>query len=164
GRGADQGRRQFRGGDALDVSRGALLAGLSLSRRARGAPRRLRARVPTFVLPVELDARRGADQARRDRQAARPQGPEVGGRPPAEGQEVAAVRRELPRPVAEAPPDRGQRSRPEALPRVQPVPAGLDGRRDPRLLPGDDREEPAGPIPDRKSTRLNSSHANIAYA
>ena len=47
----------------------------------------------------------------------------------------------------EAPADRGQRPRPEALPRVQPLPAGLHGRGDPRLLPRADREEPAGGLP-----------------
>ena len=56
--------------------------------------------------------------------------------------EVAAVRRGLPRPVAEAPADRGERPGPQALPRVQHVPAGLDGRRDAGLLPRADRQGP----------------------
>ena len=56
--------------------------------------------------------------------------------------QVAAVRRGLSRPVAEAAADRRERPGPEALSRVQPVPAGLDGRRNAGLLPRAARQEP----------------------
>src|SRR3712207_8741089 len=47
-------------------------------------------------------------------------------------------------------------------------PGGVGGARDPirsqGVLVGRATRPAAGPAPDRKSTRLNSSHANISYA
>ena len=68
-----------------------------------------------------------------------------------------AVPRGFPRPVAQAPLDRGERPGPEALPRVQPVSARLDGRRDARLFPGTPgsgpRHQPPGPLGLRDAER-----------
>src|SRR3712207_6974271 len=48
---------------------------------------------------------------------------------------------------------------------VRPEPAGLVVRRVQRHPGGPPGRRPtAGPLRDRKSTRLNSSHANISYA
>ena len=143
GRGAAEGRRLLRDGDALGVPRGALLAGFPLPRRAGRAsstttpsPAGCRTssgtRCPTSALTQLADAGKLRDARRAARR----------GRAAAEGPEVAAVRRGLPRPVAEAAADRRQRPRPQALPRVQPVPAGLDGRRDAGLLPRAARQGP----------------------
>ena len=58
------------------------------------------------------------------------------GRAAARRPEIGAVPQGFPRPVAQASLDRGERPGPEAVPRVQPVSARLDGRRDARLFPG----------------------------
>src|SRR3712207_8400480 len=62
---------------------------------------------------------------------------------------------------------RSRRAWPQDHVRAHPRPRGRPGGgRQSRSLPRDNRRRrpPEGSVADRKSTRLNSSHANISYA
>src|SRR4051812_18009125 len=99
----------------MGVSRRALFAGFSLPPGARGAAGRRCARVALILLPLELRAGRGAHARGVRGKTARPRSPASANGAAAERREVGALHRKLPRPMAEAAPNRGERSGQEAL-------------------------------------------------
>jgi Protein of unknown function (DUF1587)/Protein of unknown function (DUF1595)/Planctomycete cytochrome C len=89
-----------------------------------------------LILLLALDARRAVDPAGGCRPAARRRRSPRRDRTTAIRPEVAAFRRGFSRPVAQVAPDLRHRPRPQTVSRVQHLPSGLNGRRNPGLLPG----------------------------